>query len=285
MDTALRPGQAAAFADWRARVRANREQAERVREAPQRADFYAPIASAFKADPRRTGEAALDDLRSMVMPGETWLDIGAGGGRYALPLAVAGASVVALEPSAGMLSVLREAMAEFGVEGVAPIEARWPTANPPRVDVALIAHVGYDIEEIGPFLDAMEAAAARLCVAVLLSSSPASAAAGFWPAVHGEPRALLPALPEFLALQLARRRLCEVRLSERPTLTYPSREAVFGFLRQQLFIEPDGAAVRRLETAAEQLITEVAPGRYGIAGAAAVVGVVSWDPKASLSSV
>ena len=50
--------------------------------------------------------------------------------------------------------------------------ARGPTAldelgELPVADVALIAHVGYDIEEIGPFIDAMErggaAAAASRC--------------------------------------------------------------------------------------------------------------------------
>jgi hypothetical protein len=131
----------------------------------------------------------------------------------------------------------------------------------------------------------MEAAASRICVAVLLSSSPASAAAGFWPDVHGEARAPLPALPEFLALQLARGKLCEVRLSERPALTYPSREAVATFLRQQLFIESGGEAAARLEPAAERLIVEVAPERYGMTGTPSVVGVVSWDPRAAFSSV
>jgi SAM-dependent methyltransferase len=284
VNSVLRPGLDEALADWRSRVRANREQAERVREAPERPDFYAPVAGAFKADPRRTGEPALDELRAMVRPGETWLDIGAGGGRYALPLALAGASVIALDPSAGMLQVLREAVNEYGVGNLRTVEARWPTANPPQADVALMAHVGYDIEEIGPFLDAMERSAARLCVAILLSSSPASAAAGFWPAVHGEARAPLPALAEFLALQLARGKLCEVRLSERPALTYPSREATFTFLRQQLFIEPGGDAAARLESAAERFVVEVAPGRFGMTGSPSVVGVVSWDPRATFSS-
>ncbi|MBK7330534.1 MAG: class I SAM-dependent methyltransferase [Dehalococcoidia bacterium] len=108
----------------------------------------------------------------MVQPGETWLDIGAGAGRYALPLALAGASVVALDPSKAMLAGLREAMTEFEVGGIKAIEARWPTEDPPVADVAFIAHVSYDIAEIGPFLDAMEASARRMCVAVLLSRRP-----------------------------------------------------------------------------------------------------------------
>ena len=72
---------------WAARVRANREQVDRVREVPDGADFYAPVTGLFRADPRRTDEPALEVLRGLVRPGETWLDIGAGAGRYALPIA------------------------------------------------------------------------------------------------------------------------------------------------------------------------------------------------------
>ena len=71
-------------------------------------------------------------------------------------------------------------------------------------DVALIAHVGYDVEAIVPFLDAMEAAARRLCLAVLMEESPASVAAPFWPLVHGEARVPLPALPQLVELLAAR---------------------------------------------------------------------------------
>ncbi|MGH2632368.1 MAG: class I SAM-dependent methyltransferase [Tepidiformaceae bacterium] len=207
MDDVLRFDKDAAIAAWASRVRANREQAERVREAPERPDFYAPVASAFRADPRRSGEPALDALRALVVPGETWLDIGAGGGRYALPIALLAGEVIAVDPSDAMLGILREGTTDHAISNITPLQGRWPMESPPEADVSLIAHVAYDIEEFGAFLDAMEASARRLCVAVLQAQSPAAVAARFWPAVHGEARSALPALPEFLALQLARGRL------------------------------------------------------------------------------
>ena len=169
----LRPTEAEALGEWARRVRANREQAERVREAPERPDFYAPVAASFKADPRRTDEEALNLLLSLVEPGERWLDIGAGGGRYALPLALAAREVVALDPSEGMLTVLREGMAENEIGNVRVVQSRWPSTEKMSADACLISHIGYDIEEIGPFLEAMEASASRLCVAILLARSPA----------------------------------------------------------------------------------------------------------------
>ncbi|MET0850622.1 MAG: methyltransferase domain-containing protein, partial [Candidatus Rokuibacteriota bacterium] len=111
----LSPDAADALRDWAGRVRANREQAERVREGAPPADFYAPVASAFHADPRRADDPALDVLRALVRPGETWLDIGAGGGRYALPLALRARQVIAVEPSEGMRRVLHAGMDEHGI--------------------------------------------------------------------------------------------------------------------------------------------------------------------------
>ena len=178
-------------AAWAARVRANREQVERIREVPDGADFYAPVNSLFRADPTRRDDPVLDALLRLVRSGETWLDVGAGAGRFALPIARAldpsGGSVIALDASPSMLEGLEELAEDHAIENVRTIEGRWPPADAGAAgafdaDVALIAHVGYDIEAIGPFLDALEAAAGRLCVAVLMERVPASAAADpFWP--------------------------------------------------------------------------------------------------------
>ena len=140
----LLPSAEQALADWAGRVRANREQVDRFREVADEADFYGPLASMFRDDPRREHEPALNVLRSLVRPGETWLDIGAGGGRYALPLALLAGEVIALEPSDGMLAVLRAGMAEHGIANVRIVQSRWPAAEPVRADVAFISHVGYE---------------------------------------------------------------------------------------------------------------------------------------------
>jgi SAM-dependent methyltransferase len=225
-------------------VRANREQAERLREVPV-GDFYAPVSALFVADPRRTGEPALDVLQAMARPDETWLDIGAGAGRYALPLALAVKHVIAVEPSAGMRQALRAGLAEHGVTNVRIVPGTWPDAldqlRPlPAADVSLIAHVGYDIEEIRPFLDAMEAASGQRCVAVLTDRSPASVADPFWPLVHGEARVALPALPELLDVLRARGRETEVVRVVRSPRTFDSVPALTAFLRRQLFVAEGG---------------------------------------------
>ena len=109
-----------------------------------------------------------------------------------------------------MLESLAEIAAEHGISNVRTVEARWPPDAGSELagegaDVVLIAHVGYDVADIGPFVDALEAAARRICIAVLMERPPASAADPFWPLVHDQARDRLPALPEFLEL-LARPR-------------------------------------------------------------------------------
>ena len=277
MSDPLRPNPTEAFAEWARRVHENREQVERVREDPERADHYALIATVFRADPRREDEPALAVLRSLVRPGERWLDIGAGGGRYALPLALLAGEVIALEPSDGMLGVLRDGMAEHGIANVTVRQARWPMADSVEADVALIAHVGYDVEAIGPFLDAMEVSVRRLCVAVLLWRRPTWAADELWPIVHGQARATLPALPEFLALQLARGRPFELRLVEHVPTSYESIEQALTFARMQTWVRPGGEKDRVLQALVAERVTE-RDGRYAFSWEPATLGIVTWSP-------
>ena len=279
MTDPLRPDKQEALGAWADRVRRNREQVERHRAAlPPGGDFYAPIASWFKADPRRTDDASLNALKAIIGEDETVLDIGAGGGRYALPLALHAREVVAVEPSDGMRTVLEEGMAEHGIANIRVSDQRWPAAAPPRADVALIAHVGYDVEEFGPFLDGMERAAGRLCIALMLSRPPAGRADPFWPHVHGEAREPLPALPEFLALQLARGRLCEVDLVEYGGgVAYDSVDDALAFLRQQLWIAADSPQDERLRQVLPEYVREDG-GRVTFAADPGVLGVVRWRP-------
>jgi hypothetical protein len=178
-------------------------------------------------------------------------------------------------------------MQEHGIANIRVHEGRWPPdpalasqLGPlPIADVALIAHVGYDIEAIGPFLDAMEAAARRTCVAVLMESTPASVAEPFWPPVHGEPRIPLPAMPEFVELLRARGRAPEITEAQREPRRFESREAIEGFLRRQLWIAEGGEKERRYREVLDGLVVEN-DGEFGLAGQGPLpVGVVTWSPR------
>ena len=273
---------------WAARVGANREQVDRVREVPDGADFYAPVTGLFRADPTRTDEPALDALRRLVRPGESWLDIGAGAGRYALPIAAdlapTGGAVIAVDPSRGMLGALTELAAEHGIANVRIVEARWPPDDvaPFRSDVSLLAHVGYDIEAIGPFLEAMEAATRRLCVAILMERQPSSIADVCWPPVHGEARVALPALPELVELLRALGREPAIERLDRVPRRFDDRAQLEGFLRRQLWVEPGGEKDARFHAALDEEIEIDPEGKVGLRGQRPLpIGIVTWAPAST----
>jgi hypothetical protein len=187
-----------------------------------------------------------------------------------------------------MVAALREGMERHAIPNIRVIEGGWPPhapttgapiVDPPVADVALIAHVGYDIEPIGPFLDAMEAAASRLCVAVLMERQPSTMAHPFWPIVHGEERIPLPALREFLVLLLARGRSFEVSVFDHPARSFESADDLAGFVRRQLWIAEGGAKERRFLDALRERMVRSDDG-FGLAGQPALpVGLVTWQPR------
>jgi SAM-dependent methyltransferase len=270
-------------AAWADRVRANREQVDRVREVPDR-DFYAPVSSLFVADPRRTGEEALDELIALAEPDDRWLDIGAGAGRYALPLALRVREVIAVEPSASMRNALRTGKEEHGLDNVRIVAGTWPAilpelGEPPVAEVALVAHVGYDIEAIGTFVDGMERAAGRLCVAMLTDQSPASVADPFWPVVHGMDRVPLPALPDLAELLRARGRSIDIRRVERTPRTFDSFNALATFVRRQLWITEDGEKERRFRNALTEMSRERDDDGWTLASPpVGAIGILTWTP-------
>jgi SAM-dependent methyltransferase len=262
---------------WRARVAADKEQVERCREVADPTDFYGPVADRFRMDPRRTDDPTLNALLALARPEDVWIDVGAGGGRYALPLALAVREVVAIDPSPAMLAALRDDAAADGISNVRVIGARWPLPDPPTGDVGLFAHVGYDIAEIGPFIDALESAASRLMVAVMGESAMQTTATLFWQPIHGEPRVRLPALPELLVLLTARGRLPEITLVDRTPPTFGSLDEALAMARRQLWLKEGSAKDLQLRRLVQERVTE-RDGRYAFEWTPSRIGIVSWSP-------
>jgi SAM-dependent methyltransferase len=201
----LHPTPDEAFESYATMVAANREQVERVRELVPASsnDFWADRAPSFRPGGFDAEETAA--LEALAQPDDVWLDIGAGGGRFALPLSRLVSRVIAVEPSAAMRDVLRAAFASEQRTNYEVLNLRWPP--PPRAgegvptaDVSLVANVLYDAVELREFLEATERHSRRLCVVICSDRAPSTPDAGVWEALYGEPLCALPGLPEFLAV-------------------------------------------------------------------------------------
>jgi len=259
--------------EWQVLVEAEREQIERVREFED-TDHYAPIARHFTDDPRRSGDAILEALLAHGRPDATWLDVGAGGGRYALPLALHSQSVLAVEPSEGMRAALESSMREHGIANVDVRPMRWPEeAGTLQADFGLMAHVGYDIAAIEPFVAALEDAARERCFAIMLERAPSVSFLELWEAVHDEPRIPLPGWREFVHYLLARGADPDVRMFPRtgPVMTPGDVRAS---ARRRLWLKEGSRKDKHLQKLLDQRLK---------AGAVdfqlpTTIALISWEP-------
>jgi SAM-dependent methyltransferase len=276
----LRPSETEALDAWRTLVAHSRLQVERVPDRIAPTDAFATVSELFRADPHRTDDPEVDFVLSLVRPEDTWLDLGAGAGRFALPIALRCRHVTAVDPSAGMLGALRESMAVNAIENVSVLEERWPgPTEAPIADAGFIAHVGYDIADIGPFLDQLEAHSSRLCAALLFVVAPNSDFGAFWEPVYGEPRVTLPGLREFTAVLYARGRRPETRILETPPRTYKSLDHLHEAARRRIWTQPGTEADEKLRRAIEATAVEV-DGGVAISAERRGLALVTWQPPA-----
>ena len=266
-----------AIETWGEMVRVEHAQSDRMRGV-RPTDTWNQFAAQFKADPHRTDDRTVEALRSRLIPGETLLDIGAGGGRLALPLALTCSAVTAVEPSPSMCAVLRETASEYGIENVSIVESGWLDADVESADVALCSHVVYVIEDIGAFVRKMDLHARRLVMAVVFEASPLSQVYGLWERVHGEQRHALPSLPHLLPVLDELGIQAEItELDQQPPRTFSSIEEAREAVARWLYVTPETEAMTRLEHALQGALREE-NGAWQIDGAQpSRPNIVSWE--------
>ncbi len=92
----------------------------------------------------------VDVIQRRIEPGSKLLDIGAGTGKYALPLAGVCREVVALDPSQYQLSLLAEGAKAAGIDNITLCQDAWPAA------AASLAPVDYALASYSLFADDIE---------------------------------------------------------------------------------------------------------------------------------
>jgi hypothetical protein len=191
---------AAAYAE---RVDAVLAQRTRLRGPQPPGDLFAglpPDHALLVSDPRRPVDANLAVLASYVGPDDVVIDVGGGGGRFGLPLALRCREVVNVDPSAAMLAAFEANARRADIANVRTVRAEWPVASPPRGSVALVCHVTYLTREIVPFVEALQVAGPRRVLVVVGHPPPPSATPALFELVYGEPEEVVPGYTELVAV-------------------------------------------------------------------------------------
>jgi SAM-dependent methyltransferase len=129
-----------------------------------------------------------------VLPdGGSILDVGAGGGAASLPLCPPGASVTAVDQSAGMLATFAKLAEQQGVAHTV-VEGLWPdvAGQVGPADVVVCHHVLYNVGDLVPFVAALTDRARRRVVVEITASHPQSLLNPLWEHFHGVVRPTRP---------------------------------------------------------------------------------------------
>jgi SAM-dependent methyltransferase len=125
-----------------------------------------------------------------IRPGDRVLDIGAGPGTFAVPLAAWGCEVTAIEPSARMRQALQEYADRAGVDAIQVIPCRWEDVTAqmlaPPYDVVLASH-SLLMDDIVDAVRKMDSFSCRHVYLTWFLTHPlwTGVVADLWPHVHG----------------------------------------------------------------------------------------------------
>ena len=264
---------------WKELVEAEHAQSDRMREEAPPDDHWRPYAEQFKADPRRHDDPLLNKLLNEVAPEHTVIDVGAGAGRLALPLALRCRHVAAVEPSESMASALLDEASQYGIDNVSLVKSTWEDAQVDPGDIVLCVHVTYTVREVEHFVRKLEAHARDRVLVVMFNAAPQSQLYPLWSEVHGEERISLPALPQFedLLRELDIKAHIE-KLPPEPPRGFASLEQARELLGRRLHLAPDSQKSDLLESTLPDFLAEV-DGTFQIRGAKPLQpALVWWQP-------
>src|SRR5207302_1926111 len=149
--------------------------------------YWDKRARSFNAATRARKDGFLELLEPWLAPDRTLIDVGAGAGRYAAPLAERLDWVTAVEPSQGMRDLIPER------DNMTVIASSWELAEAAPADLVICCHVLYGVADAVRFIEKMEANA-RLRVFIQLRYGQLRTPADpLWELMRGTPRARMPA--------------------------------------------------------------------------------------------
>lgn len=158
------------------------------------------VQSVYMKGQVKNRDQTLARLDSMAIPsGSRVLDIGAGPGTFAVPLALRGCTVTAIEPSSVMREALQKQIMSEGISTISIIPKRWEDVSPDELGEpfdAVIASYSLTMMDIAPAIEKMEDCCQGTVHLFWFLTPPTWATVNrdLWPLIHngefpGEPTA------------------------------------------------------------------------------------------------
>jgi SAM-dependent methyltransferase len=124
----------------------------------------------YKRHALKSGErpdSNLDFVINNLDPSFTVLDIGAGSGRWTIPIAGKSHSVTAVEPAEDMIAILRQNLAARGITNVNIVPSTWENASVEIHDISVSAHAIYSSPDLALIVRKMERFSRHACYLAL----------------------------------------------------------------------------------------------------------------------
>jgi SAM-dependent methyltransferase len=188
---------------WRAQLRAWAIPDDILRAAPEPPYGYPrePFERrGVQAEVTRDSPTTARAAEALGHGGGTVLDIGVGGGGTSLPLRDVAATIIGVDASSSMLDAFTRAAAASGAASTG-ILGTWPDVSPivPSADVVTCGHVLYNVQDIAPFVRALQAKANRRVVLEITERHPWAWMRDLWRRFHGLERPRGPTADDALA--------------------------------------------------------------------------------------
>jgi 2-polyprenyl-3-methyl-5-hydroxy-6-metoxy-1,4-benzoquinol methylase len=252
-----------AISSWSTQVIEEHAQADRVRSDDPNADNWKKLAHRFAPAERKQAlqDESLIAVLKYIRPADTVLDVGAGAGRLAVPVAESCKHVTAVEPSEAMRERLAEQARAWGVTNLEIVGSTWEEAEVKPADVVICAHVIYTAREIELFLRKLTEASRRDVIVIVFEEPAMANYFPLWELVYGEKRIFLPTLPELRDV-LAQ---MDISYDAEPLPTWESRpfkdaESAHEESMTRLFLSPGSDGATRLAEVLPDTLVPVGDG-------------------------
>jgi precorrin-6B methylase 2 len=276
---------------WREIVEARQRQIEQ-RRGLKGGDFWANRAQSFHRSVtcphfdmygRPVRDPFLAHVAEKVYPRMTVLDVGAGTGRFAIPLARQADRLMAVEPAAAMRQLLSDNCAAAQLTNVRIVATAWPEAlaevGSGQADITICSHVLYPIGDIVPFVAALEQATrvGGLIFIYLRAGQTTDFAPELWQELHDE---RLAPQPDYLDAYnvLAQMGICaNLTMVKNSSLwRFDSLDEAVAAYRDRLCIHDDETAkLKRLRQRLQELAIEE-NGRLAISKREPAQAAIIW---------